>query len=193
MSASHEPQAPMTGDAGHGDRTGANGHNGARQDGGGQGGGAHAGGRHEGGLSVREQVARYQKSFIAVVAMIVIAAGVGGYILAHQNLKLPSWVPVLGKEWFVLKGEFQTASAITPGQGQAVTIAGAKFGEVQGVELHSGVAILTMKVTPKYARIYHDATMLLRPKTSLKDMTIEVDPGSPSSGRLRSGATIPLA
>lgn len=195
----------MTGDIGHGDRTGPsgssgpnghsghNGHNGARQNGGGQGGGGHADGRHEGGLSVREQIERYQKSFIAVVAMILIAAGVGGYILAHQNLKLPSWVPVLGKEWFILKGEFQTAAAVAPGQGQAVTIAGAKIGEVQGVELHNGVAIVTMKVTPQYARIYHNATMLLRPKTQLKDMTVEVDPGSPSSGRLRSGETIPLA
>ena len=33
-----------------------------------------------------------------------------------------------------------------------------------------------MKVTPKYALIYHDATLLLRPKTQLKDMTIEVEP-----------------
>jgi phospholipid/cholesterol/gamma-HCH transport system substrate-binding protein len=148
---------------------------------------------HEGGLSVREQISRYQKAFLAVVVMIVIAAATGGYILAHENLKLPSWVPVLGKEWFVLKGEFQTAQAVTPGQGQAVTIAGAKIGEVQSVDLENGVAIVTMKVTPKYALIYHDATILLRPKTSLKDITIEVNPGSPSSGRLKSGETIPLA
>jgi phospholipid/cholesterol/gamma-HCH transport system substrate-binding protein len=149
--------------------------------------------RHEGGLSVREQIARYQKAFIAVVVMIVIAAATGGYILAHENLKLPSWVPVLGKSWFILKGEFQTAQAVAPGQGQAVTIAGAKIGEVQNVDLHNGVAVVTMKVVPKYALIYHDATLLLRPKTQLKDMTIEVNPGSPSSGRVHSGETIPLA
>jgi phospholipid/cholesterol/gamma-HCH transport system substrate-binding protein len=148
---------------------------------------------HEGGLSVREQIERYQKAFIAVVTMILLAALVGGYILAHQNLKLPGWVPVLGRNWFTLKGEFQTAQAVTPGQGQAVTIAGAKIGEVASVELHQGVAIVTMKVVPKYALIYRDATMLLRPKTQLQDITIEVSPGSPSSGRLRSGETIPLA
>ena len=150
-------------------------------------------GRHEGGLSAREQIERYRTSFIAVITMIVIAAASGGYILAHQNLTLPGWFPVLGKEWFILKGEFQTATAVAPGQGQAVTIAGAKIGEVQSVDLHNGVAVVTMKVTPKYALIYHDATMLLRPKTQLKDMTIEVDPGSPSSGRLHSGETIPVA
>jgi phospholipid/cholesterol/gamma-HCH transport system substrate-binding protein len=150
---------------------------------------------HEGGLSVREQIARYQKAFIAVVSMIVIAALVGGYILAHENLKLPGWVPVLGRNYFVLSGEFQTAQAVTPGQGQAVTIAGAKIGEIASVDLRNGVAIVTMHLVPKYSegRLYHDATMLLRPKTQLKDMTVEVDPGSPSSGELHSGATIPLS
>ena len=50
-----------------------------------------------------------------------------------------------------------------------------------------------MKVTPKYARIYRNATLLLRPKTQLQDMTVEVNPGTPASGHLRSGATIPLS
>ncbi len=125
--------------------------------------------------------------------MIVIAALTGGYILAHENLKLPGWVPVLGRNYFTLKAEFQTAQAVTPGQGQAVTIAGAKIGEVASVDLRNGVAVVTMKVVPKYALIYHDATVLLRPKTQLQDITIEVNPGNPSSGRLKSGETIPLA
>jgi len=141
-------------------------------------------GSREGGLSVREQIERYRTAFIAVVTMIVIAAAVGGYILAHENLKLPSWVPVLGRSYYTLKGEFQTAQAVTPGQGQAVTIAGAKIGEIARVDLHNGVATVTMKVTPKYARIYRDATMLLRPKTGLQDMTLEVNPGTPAAGRL---------
>jgi phospholipid/cholesterol/gamma-HCH transport system substrate-binding protein len=148
---------------------------------------------HEGGLSVREQIERYRTAFIAVVAMIVIAAAVGGYVLTHENLKLPGWFPVLGKSYFTLKADFQTAQAVTPGQGQAVTIAGAKVGEIASVELERGIAVVTMKVTPKYARFYRDATLLLRPKTQLQDITIEVNPGSPSSGRLRSGETIPLA
>ena len=150
---------------------------------------------HEGGLSVREQIARYQKAFIAVVTMIVIAALVGGYILAHENLKLPGWVPVLGRNYFVLNGEFQTAQAVTPGQGQAVTIAGAKIGEIASVDLRNGVAVVTMHLVPKYSegRLFHNATMLLRPKTQLKDMTVEVDPGAPTSGQLHSGATIPLS
>jgi phospholipid/cholesterol/gamma-HCH transport system substrate-binding protein len=149
---------------------------------------------HEGGLGVTEQIERYRTAFIAVVVMILIAAFTGGYILAHENLKLPSWVPVLGKSYFDLKADFQTAQAVTPGQGQAVTIAGAKIGEIASVELHQGVARVSMRVTPKYAQyIYKDATLLLRPKTQLQDITVEVSPGTPASGRLRSSEVIPLS
>jgi phospholipid/cholesterol/gamma-HCH transport system substrate-binding protein len=148
---------------------------------------------HEGGLGVREQIERYRTAFISVVTMIVIAAAVGGYILAHENLKLPGWVPVLGRNFYTLKAEVQTAQALTPGQGQAVTIAGAKVGEIARVDVHQGVATVTMKVTPKYARFYRNATLLMRPKTGLQDMVVEVNPGTPSAGKLKSGETLPLS
>jgi phospholipid/cholesterol/gamma-HCH transport system substrate-binding protein len=149
--------------------------------------------KHEGGLSVRDQIERYRTAFISVVTMVIIAAAVGGYILAHENLKLPSWVPILGHNYYTLKAEFQTAQAVTPGQGQAVTIAGAKVGEVASVDLNNGIAVVTMKVTPKYARFYKNATLLLRPKTQLQDITVEVNPGTPAAGKLKSGETLPLS
>jgi phospholipid/cholesterol/gamma-HCH transport system substrate-binding protein len=148
-------------------------------------------GTHEGGLSVRDQIDRYRTAFISVVTMIVIAAAVGGYILAHENLKLPGWVPVLGRNYYTLKANFVTAQAVTPGQGQAVTIAGAKVGEIASVELHDGVALVSMKITPKYAHFYKNATLLLRPKTQLQDITVEVSPGTPSAGKLKSGEVLP--
>jgi phospholipid/cholesterol/gamma-HCH transport system substrate-binding protein len=149
---------------------------------------------HEGGLSVRDQIERYRSAFIAVVTMVLIAAVVGGYVLAHENLKLPSWVPVLGHTTFKLDAEFQTAQAVTPGQGQAVTIAGAKIGEIATVDLHNGVALVSMKVNPKYAKyIYRNATMLLRPKTQLQDITVEVNPGTPAAGKLHSGEVLPTS
>jgi phospholipid/cholesterol/gamma-HCH transport system substrate-binding protein len=148
---------------------------------------------HEGGLSVRDQIERYRTAFLAVVTMIVVAAAVGGYILAHENFKLPGWVPVLGRSYYTLRADFQTAQAVTPGQGQAVTIAGAKIGEIASVDLNNGIATVTMKITPKYARLYRNATLLLRPKTQLQDITVEVNPGTPSAGRLKSGEVIPLS
>jgi phospholipid/cholesterol/gamma-HCH transport system substrate-binding protein len=154
----------------------------------GQAGGADA------GRGIRDQIERYRTAFLAVVTMIVIAAISGGYILAHERLKLPGWVPVLGQNDFTLKADFSTAQAVTPGQGEAVTIAGAKIGEIASVDLNQGLAVVSMNVTPKYSRyIYKNATMILRPKTELKDITVEVNPGTSSAGRLRSGEVIPVS
>ncbi|HXA55504.1 MAG TPA: MlaD family protein, partial [Solirubrobacteraceae bacterium] len=148
---------------------------------------------HEGGRGIRDQIERYRTAFIAVVTMILIAAGSAGYILAHERLSVPAWVPIIGRESFVLKGEFSTAQAVTPGQGQSVTIAGAKIGEIASVELDSGRALVSMNLTPKYAHyIYRDATALLRPKTGLKDETVEISPGNPASGQVPRGYMIPL-
>jgi phospholipid/cholesterol/gamma-HCH transport system substrate-binding protein len=147
----------------------------------------------EGGRGIRDQIERYRTAFIAVVTMIVLAALSAGYILAHERLSLPAWVPIVGHETFSLKGEFTTGQAVTPGQGQSVTIAGAKIGEIASVELVHGRALVTMNVTPKYARwIYRDATMLLRPKTGLKDETVDISPGNPAAGAVPAGYTIPV-
>jgi phospholipid/cholesterol/gamma-HCH transport system substrate-binding protein len=146
------------------------------------------------GRGIRDQIERYRTAFIAVITMIVIAAISAGFILAHERLGVPAWVPVIGREHFALRGEFQTAQAVAPGQGQEVTIAGAKIGEIASVELRNGRALVNMNLKPSYARyIYRDATMLLRPKTQLKDETVEIDPGSPSAGRVASGYTIPVS
>jgi phospholipid/cholesterol/gamma-HCH transport system substrate-binding protein len=142
---------------------------------------------------LRDQIERYRTAFIAIITMIVFALFVGGYILSHERFSAPSWVPVIGQNYVTLKADFSTGQAVTPGQGQAVTIAGAKVGEIASVDVHEGNALVTMNVTPKYARyIYRNATMLLRPKTQLKDETVEVNPGTPSAGRVANGHTFPL-
>jgi phospholipid/cholesterol/gamma-HCH transport system substrate-binding protein len=149
---------------------------------------------HDAGRGIRDQIRRYRTAFSAVLGMIVIAALVGGFILSNERLTLPGWVPVIGTNYFTLKGEFQTAQAVAPGQGQSVTIAGAKVGEIARVDLQQGVAVVTMHLSPKYAHyIDRDATMLLRPKTPLKDMTVEINPGTSAAGRVRPGGTIPVS
>ena len=50
-----------------------------------------------------------------------------------------------------------------------------------------------MAIDRKFLPIYRDATVLLRPKTGLKDMFLELDPGTRSAGEYREGGTIPVA
>lgn len=140
-------------------------------------------------------IRKHLRDFLAILGLVVVAAIVGGYILANQRIYFPSWVPVVGKESFILKGEFATAQAITPGQGQTVDIAGVQVGEISNVELKDGRAIVTMRIDPRYDDIYTNATMLLRPKTGLKDMVVELDPGTRADGarRVADGHTIPVS
>jgi phospholipid/cholesterol/gamma-HCH transport system substrate-binding protein len=149
---------------------------------------------NDAGRGIRDQITRYSGAFAAVLGMVVLAALVGGYILSQERLLLPGWVPVFGRSHFVLKAEFQAGNALTPGQGQPVTIAGAKVGEIGAVELHNNVALVTMDINPKYAKyIYRDAALIMRPKTQLKDETIQITPGLPKAGTVHSGETFSLS
>jgi phospholipid/cholesterol/gamma-HCH transport system substrate-binding protein len=144
-------------------------------------------------MTVGEQIRRHAQAFAAIIGLVAVAAAVGTYIVSHERLSLPSWVPLVGQNYFTLSGQFETAQAVTPGQGQSVTIAGVKVGDISSVSLLDGRALVTMHLQPRYAHVYRDATMLLRPKTQLKDMTVELNPGTPAAGRLRSGATLPIS
>jgi phospholipid/cholesterol/gamma-HCH transport system substrate-binding protein len=134
----------------------------------------------------------------AVVSLAVVWLAsilVGSYLLAHQRITLPSWFPVIGHQFFIINADVTSVSGVLPGQGQAVTISGVTVGSIEGIKLQNGVAVATLRVKEQYAHhIYPDATVLLRPKTGLKDMIAELDPGSSSSGApLKSGVTLGLS
>jgi phospholipid/cholesterol/gamma-HCH transport system substrate-binding protein len=131
------------------------------------------------------------KAAAAMLGLIVLGLAVGSYILANQRLNPPAWMPVIGEETFEFKAELESAQGVLPGQGQAVNVSGVKVGDIASVHLEDGRAIATLRVEPRFARVYPNATILLRPKTGLKDMVAELDPGSASSGEpLEEGATI---
>jgi phospholipid/cholesterol/gamma-HCH transport system substrate-binding protein len=137
---------------------------------------------------VRKQLAN------AVWLGVMIACGllVGGYILAHQRVNWPSWAPVVGKQYFYVNAELSNAAGVLPGQGNAVTISGVKVGEITGTELRNGRAMLKLRIDEKHGKVHPDATVLLRPKTALKDMVAELDPGRRGKA-LRSGDTLPVS
>jgi phospholipid/cholesterol/gamma-HCH transport system substrate-binding protein len=142
-------------------------------------------------LALRKALRYNLVAGVALVGLVLLGSAVGGYILANQRLNPPSWVPVVGESHFELRAELETVQGILPGQGQAVNVSGVRVGDIASVDLEEGKAVATMRIEERFARIYPDATVLLRPKTNVKDMVIELDPGSPSAGRrLDSGATI---
>jgi phospholipid/cholesterol/gamma-HCH transport system substrate-binding protein len=142
---------------------------------------------------VKKALKTYTRDFVAILVLAAIGLTALFVILSQQSAALPSWFPFLGEDRFELKTEFQTAQAVTPGQGQTVNLSGVKIGDVSKVELEDGVAVVTMDVDPEFAELIHpDASALLRPRTGLQDMTIELDAGT-GDEEISEGFTIPLA
>jgi phospholipid/cholesterol/gamma-HCH transport system substrate-binding protein len=136
---------------------------------------------------VKRAIRLHRLDFLAIAALVVLAVLVVGYVLKHQ----PAFT--FGQSYYKVRAEFSSAAAVTPGQGQAVTIAGVPVGSVGAVALQDGRAVVTMDIETRYAPIYRDATVLLRPRTPLKDMYLELDPGTLGAGAIPNGGTLGVA
>ena len=142
---------------------------------------------------MRQAIRKHSRDFAFIVGLVVIALIVGGYILSQQRFTLPHGVPLIGSDFVTYKAELSSAQSVTPGQGQTVQIAGVDIGEISSVDLVGGRAVVTMKIRRRYTPIYRDATALLRPKTGLNDMVLQLAPGSRPAGVLDPASTIPVS
>jgi phospholipid/cholesterol/gamma-HCH transport system substrate-binding protein len=137
-------------------------------------------------------IRKHLVDFLAIIGLIIVALGVASVILANQRLTLPGWFPVLGQDFTEVDAELSTAQAVTPGQGQTVNVAGVEVGEISRVRLEDGKAIVTLKLEEDSVPVYRNASVLLRPKTGLKDMVAELTPGTKDAGELDEGQRIPI-
>lgn len=133
------------------------------------------------------------KDTVAIAVLTVLAIVMTLWIFTQQKASLPSWAPFVGEDFVHLTADFSDAQAVTPGQGQAVVIAGIQIGKINSVDLEDGHAVVGMDIEPKYLKLIHpNATLLLRPKTNLNDMTVEITPGS-GKGHVEGGHNFPLS
>ena len=95
---------------------------------------------------MKHAIRKHLGDFLAICALFVIALGVAGYILSHERMRFP----FIEAAPFPIKAEFTTAQAVTPGQGQTVRVAGVRVGDIGGVKLQNGHAVVTMEIDPKY-------------------------------------------
>jgi phospholipid/cholesterol/gamma-HCH transport system substrate-binding protein len=139
------------------------------------------------------QARGHRKDTIAIVVLAIAGIAMMLGIFTQQKASLPAWIPVVGEEFDHITAEFATAQAVTPGQGQSVDIAGIQIGKVTSVDLEDGHAVVGMDIVPEYMKLIHpDATFLLRPKTGLNDMIVEIDPGAGKKS-IEDGANFTLA
>jgi phospholipid/cholesterol/gamma-HCH transport system substrate-binding protein len=133
---------------------------------------------------VKRAISEHRTDFIAMASLLVLAGVVAGYILLHQ----PSFT--LGKSYYTVQANFQSGAAILSGQGQAIDEAGVQVGQIGGIQLQNGRALVTMNIYKKYSPVYRDATVLLRPRTPLKDMYLALDPGTKGAGAVASNGVL---
>jgi phospholipid/cholesterol/gamma-HCH transport system substrate-binding protein len=141
----------------------------------------------------RRQLRRRGFDAIAVLALIVLGLATTLVIISQQKASLPGWVPLFGQDFFHIEADFQTAQSVTPGQGQAVTMSGVRIGKIDSVSLEGGKAEVGLDIEPQFAKLIHsDATFLLRPKTNLNDMVVEVTPGT-APQQMEANTHVPLS
>jgi phospholipid/cholesterol/gamma-HCH transport system substrate-binding protein len=131
----------------------------------------------------------HARDFVAILGLMLVGLVATFIIVQNERLR----IPVLEERPFQLKAELETAQAVAPGQGQTVRVAGVRIGDISKVEYDDGVAVVTMDIDQKFLPVYRDATILLRPKTGLKDMFLELDPGTQAAGEYEEDDMIPVA
>ncbi|MCE3552856.1 MlaD family protein [Pseudonocardia sp. RS11V-5] len=129
------------------------------------------------------------RNVIALVVVLVLGIICGGYILSQQRFTVP-WEA----RTFVY-ATFDEAPALAPGRGQEVRMAGVPVGDIRESELdEQGHAKVLLAIDKNlYADpVYDNATVVLRPKSPLNEMYIEMDPGTPQGHALPDYGVLPL-
>ena len=130
---------------------------------------------------MRQALRSHLRDMIAVSVMVAVGFGVAAYILSNQRLRFP----LLEEKPVPMWVELPNAQGVTPGQGQTVRVSGMRVGDIGKVELQGGRARVRMDLEPEYEDLVRrDATVLLRPRTGLKDMFLALDPGTRSQPKL---------
>jgi phospholipid/cholesterol/gamma-HCH transport system substrate-binding protein len=139
-------------------------------------------------------IRKHLRDFIAVGMLMLVALVVAAYIISQQEAR--PYFPVIETAPYEIKVEFSDAQAVIPGQGQTIRVAGVQVGKIGKVEIKNGVAVVHMnlerkKIEKGELKVLSDATAQLRPRTGLKDMFIELDPGTDGE-ELKEKQTIPV-
>jgi phospholipid/cholesterol/gamma-HCH transport system substrate-binding protein len=137
---------------------------------------------------LKRQIERYGKWLIAIGILMAVATAAGGYIVIKQHLKLPF------EDSYKVRAEFEATSGFTPGLAQPVNVSGVRVGTITDAKLRDGRSMVTMEVDPgKLEHVYKDAHAVLVPNTALKDLQINISPGTPAAGVLDEEGFIPVA
>lgn len=137
-------------------------------------------------MSFRQAIRRYFRWVAIILVIAAIATVCAIFVLSQERLSSP-----FAKSYDV-RARFTNLTAVAPGLGEAVNVAGVRVGQIAGVDLKDGQAVATLRIDPgKLRHVYRDARATLVPNTPLKDMQIDLAPGTRRAGVLHDGVEIP--
>lgn len=134
-------------------------------------------------------ISRRQRATFLLRLVLLAAAGIAAlsYLFVMQRGPVPL------RDTYRVKAVFTQAGGVVAGLGQPVNVAGVKVGSVVGAHVDdTGNVVVTMEIERGELRdVRADARATLEPITPLKDMQIELSPGTPGAPVLRPGQAIP--
>lgn len=136
------------------------------------------------GDRVKLEIRRARKPFVVLMGMVVIAVASLSYLVGNLRTSLPWDNP------YRVKVAVDDAKGVIPGK-QEVRISGVPVGSITKADLVGGRPVLEVTIDRKYAPLYRDARVRLRPKTPLDDLFLDVERrGHVSAGKLQDGETL---
>lgn len=130
------------------------------------------------------RAARPLAVFVLALAAAITCAG---FILKNIGVSLP-W-----SDSYAVRIAVDDAKGVVPKLDE-VRMAGVPIGRVSAVDLVRRQPVLTLRIDTKYAPVYRDARIELRPHTPLQDMYVDVvDRGSAEAGELDERTILPAA
>jgi virulence factor Mce-like protein len=112
---------------------------------------------------------------------VLLALTIGAIAVIARGLRLNMpW-----SHTYTVRVAVDDAKGVVPGK-QQVRISGLPVGKITKAELVNGRPVLTITIKGKYAPLYRDARLRLRPKTPLDDLYLNVENrGHKSAGKLQ--------
>jgi ABC-type transporter Mla subunit MlaD len=133
------------------------------------------------------EVRRASRPALALLALIAASIACLVIILNNNGITLP-WNSTYERQIAL-----DNAKGIVAKE-QTVRLAGVTVGRIEGISLRDGRPVAKIFIQPKYAPLYRNAELRLRPETPLDDMYLDiVSRGTPSAGQLPASQILPAA
>ena len=134
---------------------------------------------------MRRALAAHRTDFVAIVALVVDRAS-----RSPPTCSITSRRSRSARATTACGGVRQRARRSRPGRARRSRSRACRSARSAGSGCVDGRAVVTMNIYKQYAPIYRNATVLLRPRTPLKDMYLALDPGTRQAGAVPDGGLL---